>query len=133
MADQIPAKQYASGAITNYQRVRKLAEENMVSDSITFKRGTIDNTTMSEIRDAIANTATSYRYPSRVSNPQVMEYLKELFKTNMCNAVTIDYKKLNSYGEEGSEYATILRSKLQSILDKNTGRLYTYMTSNLTL
>ena len=133
MAEQIPQHQYASNAITNYQRVRKLSEENRSADDITFKWSRIDNTTASEIREVIANIATNHNSPTKTTDPKVKEYLKSLFKENMCSSVTIHYNKLNSYGTEGSDYASILRIRLQDVLDRNAGRLYSSMTSNLTL
>ena len=133
MPNSLPAKQYASGAITTYQRVKKLATENRTADDITFKWNTIDNTTASELREAIANIATNHNSPSKTHDPQVKEYLKKLFKSNMCASVTIEYKKLNAMSPEGSDYATILRNKIQHVLDMNTGRLYTNMTMNHTI
>lgn len=133
MPDSIPAKQYASGAITTYQRVKKLASENRVADDITFKWSAIDNTTASELREAIANIATNHDSPSKTHDPKVKEYLKNLFKSNMCSSVTVDYKKLNTIGIEGAEYASILRTSIQHVLDSNTGRLYTNMTMNHTV
>ena len=126
----IPAMQYASGAVTTYQRVKALKKANQSDESITFKWSSIDNITAGEIKDAIARVATNHNSPSNVEDPKVAEFLKDLFKQNMSNTVTIDYKKLNGISLEGSFYASTLRSEIQKVLDTNTGRLYTSMTMN---
>lgn len=129
----IPAMQYASGAITSYQRVKALKKANQSDESITFKWSSIDNITAGELRDSIAKVASNHNSPSNVEDPKVSNFLKELFKQNMTQSVTIDYKKLNGISLEGTYYASTLRSEIQKILDKNTGRLYTSMTMNTVL
>ena len=129
----IPAMQYASGAITSYQRVKALKKANQSDESITFKWSSIDNITAGELRDSIAKVASNHNSPSNVEDPKVSNFLKELFKQNMTQSVTIDYKKLNEISLEGSYYASTLRSEIQNVLDKNTGRLYTSMTMNTAL
>ena len=129
----IPAMQYASGAITSYQRVKALKKANQSDESITFKWSSIDNITAGELRDSIAKIASNHNSPSNVEDPKVSNFLKELFKQNMTQSVTIDYKKLNEISLEGSYYASTLRSEIQNVLDKNTGRLYTSMTMNTVL
>lgn len=133
MPDYIPAKQYASGAVTTYQRVRKLRNENQTADSITFKWSVIDGTTASELKQAIVNISTNHNSPTKTTDPKVKEFLKDLFKNSMNSTVTIEYKKLNDISQEGSDYASILRSSIQNVLDSNTGRLYTSMTMNTVL
>ena len=126
----IPAMQYASGAVTTYQRVKALKKANQTDESITFKWSSIDNITAGELKDAIAKVASNHNSPSNVEDPKVAEFLKDLFKNNMTQSVTIDYKKLNGLSLEGSFYASTLRSEIQNVLEKNTGRLYTSMTMN---
>lgn len=129
----IPAMQYASGAVTTYQRVKALKKANQTDESITFKWSSIDNITAGELRDSIAKVASNHNSPSNVEDPKVSNFLKELFKQNMTQSVTIDYKKLNGISLEGTYYASTLRSEIQKVLDKNTGRLYTSMTMNTVL
>ena len=129
----IPAMQYASSAVMSYKRVKALKKANQSDESITFKWSNLDSITAGELRDSIAKVASNHNSPSNVQDPKVSNFLKELFKQNMTQSVTIDYKKLNGISLEGTYYAGALRSEIQKVLNKNTGRLYTSMTMNTVL
>ena len=131
---QIPNANLTAQITARYNYLADLQSKNKNAEEIRINYKRLDDTTKGELKDAIAKVAHNYSYPS-VTDPGVKVELERLFKENMSYSVKIDYTKLKTEyeGVNVNDYAVILRSYIQDVLDRRKSQLYSNMIMNPTI
>jgi hypothetical protein len=140
--DQVPKLNYSSDKAVKYLRVKDLKLYNQ-RDEITFDYRLLDPETKGQLKSIIDHRVQYWLDKSSYLNPNVVDYLKELFKRNQGYSITIEYKKLiNNFADdtlfeivhktykERTTVAQDIRANIQQVLVERTSRLYNNMILN---
>jgi hypothetical protein len=140
--ESVPKLNYSSDSAYKYLIVKDLKKYNQL-DEITIKYKILDPETKGRLKSTLDHRLQYWIKKEQYIDEKVFQYLKELFKLNQGNTITIEYNKLkssetddkiyeivhNSY-KETTTIAQDIRGNIQRVLNDRAGRLYNNMILN---
>ena len=130
--NQLPIPNISKDIAYNSKLMNNLRELNSNCDAITLKYLEMDTISKGEFKDAIAAAINNYLTNYKLSESTKSE-LKKLFKLNMTDNITIEYKKLYNADLDELDCSTELRETVQLIIIKRARELTLSMHMNPTV
>lgn len=130
--NQLPIPNISKDIMYDSKLMNHLRDLNSKCDDITLKYLEMDTISKGEFKDAIAAAINNYLTNYTLSEDTKSE-LKKLFKLNMGDYITIDYKKLYNSDLDELDCSTELRETVQLIIIKRARELTLSMHMNPTV
>lgn len=130
--NQLPIPNISKDIKYDSKLMNNLRDLNSKCDAITLKYLEMDTISKGEFKDAIAAAINNYLTNYTLSEDTKSE-LKKLFKLNMGDDITIDYKKLYNPDLDELDCSTELRETVQLIIIKRARELTLSMHMNPTI
>lgn len=130
--NQLPIPNISKDIKYDSKLMNRLRDLNSKCDAITLKYLEMDTISKGEFKDAIAAAINNYLTNYELSENTKSE-LKKLFKLNMGDDITIDYKKLYNPDLDELDCSTELRETVQLIIIKRARELTLSMHMNPTI
>lgn len=130
--NQLPIPNISKDIMYDSKLMNHLRDLNSKCDAITLKYFEMDTISKGEFKDAIAAAINNYLTNYTLSEDTKSE-LKKLFKLNMTDNITIEYKKLYNPDLDELDCSTELRETVQLIIIKRARELTLSMHMNPTV
>lgn len=130
--NQLPIPNISKDIMYDSKLMNHLRDLNSKCDDITLKYLEMDTISKGEFKDAIAAAINNYLTNYTLSEDTKSE-LKKLFKLNMGDYITIEYKKLYNPDLDELDCSTELRETVQLIIIKRARELTLSMHMNPTV
>ena len=130
--NQLPIPNISKDIMYDSKLMNHLRDLNSKCDDITLKYLEMDTISKGEFKDAIAAAINNYLTHYTLSEDTKSE-LKKLFKLNMGDYITIEYKKLYNPDLDELDCSTELRETVQLIIIKRARELTLSMHMNPTV
>ena len=130
--NQLPIPNISKDIMYDSKLMNNLRDLNSKCDAITLKYLEMDTISKGEFKDAIATAINNYLTNYKLSENTKSE-LKKLFKLNMGDYITIEYKKLYNPDLDELDCSTELRETVQLIIIKRARELTLSMHMNPTI